>query len=454
LNSIPAAAIRLLERPLALAGRRVESLLAAATVIEAAAGFGDRREAGSAYAVTDGGIAVVPVLGLLVSRGDWLSALFGAIAYADIGDAVEVALGDASVRAVLLELDSPGGEIGGLFDLVDRIAGLRLASEKPLWAAASESALSAAYAVATAAERIYVTQTGEVGSVGVVAVHVDQSAADAIAGLKWTLVHAGAHKVDGNPHEPLAGPALAAVQSDVDALHAQLVSVVAANRGLPPEAVRATDAAIYRGARAVEIGLADQLGTVAGAIAELGRALDARRSRSVAAPVRPFLARPHGPRSETMTTKASGADPVTVQGTDPRTGDSTLTAPSPSAPGPTTVAAAAAAAPAVAAALTPDTVASGGAPDVAEALRAEFAEIATVAAQASRLGVAVDAAEAMSRGIKPDALRRSVLDALAARAEATAVVAAAPSPAAEARPAGESPIVRRAREHASAAGRA
>ena len=83
----------------------------------------------------------------------------------------------------------------------------------------------------------------------------------------------------------------------------------------------------------------------------------------------------------------------------------------------------------------------------AERLRAEFAEVAAVAAQAARLGITVDAADALKKGIAPDALRRSVLDTLAERAEATSVIAAAPSTLPTA---GESPIVRRAKERAAA----
>ena len=84
---------------------------------------------------------------------------------------------------------------------------------------------------------------------------------------------------------------------------------------------------------------------------------------------------------------------------------------------------------------------------VADKLRAEFAEIAAIAAQAARLGVTVDAADAVRKGVSADALRRSVLDTLAARAEATNVIAAAPSPGPAA--VGDSPIVRRAKERAA-----
>ena len=149
-------------------------------------------------------IAVVSVIGTLVSRSGYLDAASGLQAYGDIADAIAAAMDDASVRGVILDVDSPGGEVGGLFDLVEQIQAIRSASAKPLWAVANESALSAAYAIASTADRLYVTRTGEVGSIGVVAVHVDESGADAKAGLAWTFVFAGERKVDGNAHEPLS----------------------------------------------------------------------------------------------------------------------------------------------------------------------------------------------------------------------------------------------------------
>ena len=377
--------------------------------------------------LTDGGIAVVPVLGPLVARSDWLSALFGAIGYGDVGAAVAAAFADPSARAVLLEIDSPGGEVGGLFDLVETIRGLRAQTGKPLWAVASESALSAAYAIASATDRLYVTRTGEVGSIGVVAAHRDASGADAMAGLKWTLIHAGAKKVDGNPHEPLSPRA--DLQADVDALQDKLVALIARNRGLAPEAVRATEAAIYRGQRGIDAGLADRIGTRDQALADLAAALNAVRATAPGARHR-SAASPRPTGSTSM---------PTLDLTGP-TDAAEAPAPETAAPPPDPVALISDPAPAIAA-----EQASAAA---ADRLRAEYAEIAAVAAQAARLGIAIDAAEAMRQGTKPDALRRSVLDALAARSEATAVVTAAPAPAAP----GDSPIVRRARERASALG--
>jgi ClpP class serine protease len=440
MTSLHPVLARLAGRPLALAPRALDGLLAASQPVQArpaALPFLCDAEpmAPRGYAVTESGVAVVPMIGPLVSRGDWLSMLLGAPSYGEVGDVVAAAFANPDAQAVLLEVDSPGGEIGGLFDLVDRIAALRDASGKPLWAVASESALSAAFTIASVADRLYVTRTAEIGSVGVVAIHVDESAADTMAGLKWTLIHAGARKIDGNPHEPLSGSARADIQDDVDALHAELVALVARNRGMSADAVGATEAAIYRGQRAVEVGFADRLGTVGQALAELAASLASSRPRLIE-PRRSGTASPQLPRRTsamtTDTTTNAPADPPAAAPESPETEPVTPAQP----------------APVVQPTQSEQLVAAAAPPaDAADQLRAEFAEVAAIAAQAARLGVTVDAAEALRQGIKPDALRRSVLDTLGARAEASAVVAVAPSAA----PAGDSPIVRRARERAAAA---
>ncbi len=438
------AASLLTGRPWAIAPSRLEALLASAAALSTTADLPPWLDAASrsqAYTVTESGIAVVSVLGPLVARGDWLTSLLGASDYGAVAEALSNAADDPAVRGILLEMDSPGGEVGGLFDAVDTIGAIRQRSAKPLWAVASEAALSAAYAVASAADRVYVTRTGEVGSVGVVAVHLDESGADAMAGLKWTLIHAGACKTEGNPHQPLSPQASADIQADVDHLYDQLVAVVAGNRGLSIDAVRATEAAIYRGEKAVEAGLADRVGTVAQAIADLQAALDAKRIRA-GPPAKATAARqsPRQPRTLAMNTPDLLTDELGAEPPNDTAGKTGVTSvipddvtATPSRPGN---------APA-----QPPPASVPDAHAIADRLRAEYAEIAAVAAQALRLGIDIDAADAMRRGLKPDALRQTILEKLAVRSEAADVVAIAPQPAAS----GDSPIVRRARERAAAA---
>ena len=226
-------------------------------------------------AMTADGIAVVSVVGTLVARSGYLDSSSGLLAYGAVGDAIEAAMADPLVRGVILDVDSPGGEVGGLFDLVARIDALTASAGKPLWAVANEDALSAAYAIVSAADRIYVTQTGEVGSVGVVAAHVDESGADAQAGFAWSFIFAGQQKVDGNGHEPLSQRARDAIQADVDRLYGEFCTLVAANRDLTVQTVRGTQAATYRGELAIQAGLADRLGTLDLATAEMAAELDA-----------------------------------------------------------------------------------------------------------------------------------------------------------------------------------
>jgi len=363
------------------------------------------------FSVTPEAIAVVPIVGTLVSRSGYVDAASGLLSYADIGEAIASAMADHAVRGVILDMDSPGGEVGGLFDLVDRITTAKRDAGKPLWAVANECALSAAYAIASAADRIYVTRTGEVGSIGVIAVHVDESGADTKAGLAWSFIFAGDRKIDGTSHGALSERARADIQADVDRLYGEFCALAAANRGLTPEAVRATEASIFRGELAIRAGLADRLGTLDVALADMGAevgGLEATPSPSI------INARPK--RSPSMATE-----------------DREHTHPDPVGPGPEPI-------PPVP---PPEPTRR---PDPAETLRAEYAEIAAIAAQAGRLGVTIDAADAMRKGTKPDALRRSVLDALASHSEAHAVIAVAPQPQAS----GDSPIVRRAKERAAA----
>ncbi|WP_096700628.1 S49 family peptidase [Magnetospirillum sp. 15-1] len=401
MTDLPHLAARLYGTPLLVARSKLDVILGALgpRLAGQSISFDGDTAPSADVAVTPDGIAIIPVVGTLVARSGYLGAASGLTAYSDIAETIEAAATDPGIRAILLDVDSSGGEVGGLFDLVDHIQAIRAQCGKPIWAVADEAALSAAYAIACTADRLYVTQTGEVGSIGVVAVHRDESGADAQAGLAWSFVHAGACKVDGNPHQPLSDSARAALQADVDALHGKFTTLVAERRRLSPDVVRATEAAVYRGDQAVTAGLADKVGTLHVALADLGATLARPSIRS------PVLSKP----KETTMSENTGDIPV------------------------------------LAAMPQPPAQASA---DLEQRLRAEYSEISAIAAQAARLGVTIDPAEAMAKGIRPEALRRTVLEQLAERSEATDVVAAAPAGAVP-KTETESPIVRRAREAAA-----
>jgi signal peptide peptidase SppA len=201
------------------------------------------------------GVAIIPVCGTLVAKLGSIRPYSGLQGYDAIRGAFQGALEDPAAKAIVLECDSGGGEVSGLFDLVDEIYAARGA--KPIVAILSETAYSAAYAIASAADHVIVPRTGGVGSIGVIAMHVDFSRALKAGGIEVTFIHYGARKADGHPEKPLSAEALENYQADVDAMGELFVSTVARNRGLTADQVRATEAATYLGEAGVAAGLAD-----------------------------------------------------------------------------------------------------------------------------------------------------------------------------------------------------
>jgi signal peptide peptidase SppA len=233
------------------------------------------------------GIAVIPIHGTLVKRALGLEAASGLTSYQDIGTMLDGALADSSVTGILLDVDSPGGEASGSFELARRVR--EATAVKPVWAVANDAAFSAAYAIASSAERIVITETGGVGSIGVIALHIDQSVKDANDGYRYTAITAGRHKNDFSPHEPLTDTAKGELQAEVDRLHDIFVCHVAAMRGLPEMAVRATEAALYFGPNATAAGLADAVGTLEATLTEFSIHLSSRGRK---APPTRAVARP------------------------------------------------------------------------------------------------------------------------------------------------------------------
>lgn len=283
-NDLPHLAARVFNTPLLVHAQKLDTILSVVgpriTTGAPVASLVDTDEEPASLVAYHGGLGVfvLPIVGTLVRRGSWLDAASGLKSYAQIGEAVERTLARPDCRGLMLELDSPGGEAGGCFDLVERILAASASTGKPVWSHANELAASAGYAIASAGEALWLARTAEVGSIGVVAAHVDTSGADAAEGVRWTYVYAGERKVDGNPHEPLSDRARAAIQEDVDSLYGLFVDLVAENRGLSAAKVRATQAGIYRGEMAVRAGLGDKVGTLEDAILAMAEHIDERRA--------------------------------------------------------------------------------------------------------------------------------------------------------------------------------
>lgn len=207
------------------------------------------------------GVAVIPVEGSLVHKGAWLESDSGETSYQGIQTQVQAARRDPAVKGVVLEVDSYGGEVSGAFETSDMIAAL--SAEKPTMAILTDSAYSAGYLLASAARQVVVPEQGGTGSIGVIALHVDMSGKMEQQGLKVTVLSAGAHKADGGPFGPLPDHVAAEYLADMEIARQTFAGRVAKYRGkrLTLEAAMATEARTYRGAAAVNAGLADATGT-------------------------------------------------------------------------------------------------------------------------------------------------------------------------------------------------
>lgn len=224
------------------------------------------------YRVTAEGVGIITVSGSLVNRGAWIGARSGLTSYEGIRHQLASLAASTAVRSVILDLDSPGGEAIGAFETAQAVR--ELAAKKRVVAVVNGMAASAMYGIASGATEIVTTETGVSGSIGVVMLHADYSRHLANEGVTPTLIFAGAHKVDANPFEPLGDAVRADLQQEVESFYSAFLETVAKGRGkrLTAEAARATEARTFIGARAVEVGLADRVGTFESVLADLSRA--------------------------------------------------------------------------------------------------------------------------------------------------------------------------------------
>jgi signal peptide peptidase SppA len=196
------------------------------------------RSTPSRAASSSGSVAVIPAMGLLFHRGGFLSSLLGWRSTTDIARDVRAAAEAPGVAEILLEIDSPGGEVGGVEELAATIA--NAAGRKRVTAAINTVAGSAAYWIASAASEVTITPSGQAGGIGVIATHEDLSAMAERLGVRTTFVTAGRFKSEGNMFEALGPEARSALQAKVDTYYRVFVDAVARGRRVTADTVRSS----------------------------------------------------------------------------------------------------------------------------------------------------------------------------------------------------------------------
>jgi capsid assembly protease len=229
------------------------------------------RRLASADKRVSGAVAVIPLTGIITPRGSFLSMLFGGSGGGLMGfrEQFADALTSTDIGAIVLDIDSPGGLVSLVQETAAEIRAARGA--KPIVAVCNTLAASAAYWIATQADEVVCTPSGECGSVGVYMVHEDWSKFNADFGVEPTYISAGTYKTEGNPDEPLSKDGQKAWQQEVDDIYGAFLASVAAGRGISVEQVRANygEGRCLLAARALEAGMCDRLDTLETVVGEL-----------------------------------------------------------------------------------------------------------------------------------------------------------------------------------------
>lgn len=248
---------------------RIEDLAQFSAAVAVAAAPQDKPR----YAI-DNGVAVVPLVGVLAKRANAFHAISGGASHAVFARDMAAAAADPRVEAILVEIDSPGGTVDGT--PMAALAVRNASAAKPITALADSLMASAAYWIGAFAEEIVAVDTvTQVGSIGVVARHVDTSKAEEQRGIKVTEIVAGKFKRVASQHEPLNDAGRASLQESVDAIYAEFVSAVALGRRRSVDDVLAhmADGRVFHAKAAVDAGLVDR-------IASRDEAMDRLRNRA------------------------------------------------------------------------------------------------------------------------------------------------------------------------------
>ena len=233
-----------------------------------------------APARTDATVGVLSLIGVLTHRESLFSLVFGGTSLQTFTAEFRRMTESPAIDTILIDVDSPGGQVAGSPELA---AVLREPRRQTVVAQVNDLAASAAYWIASAADEVVITPSGQVGSIGIVWQHTDVSKSDEAAGVKTTLIVAGEGKEDANVFEPLTDRARAEIQARVDYAYALFVADVARGRGVSTATVRDVwRARVVPATEAVSLGMADRVGTIEQTLARVATQPPPRRLSAAA----------------------------------------------------------------------------------------------------------------------------------------------------------------------------
>lgn len=224
---------------------------------------------------TPGGVAILNLSGTLTQKENFFCFMCGGTSVEAFGRRFDEAVANPNIKAIVINVDSPGGEVSGIPELADKI--LQARGEKHIVAIANSIMASAAFWVAAAADEVVITPSGQMGSVGTVFIHHEISEQLKENGIKVTIFSAGDNKVNGNTLEPLTEEATAEIQETVDGFNDMFVAGLAKARGVSKTFVNSNfgQGKMFMAKDAVKLGLADRVATLDQVLSKLGVSMSA-----------------------------------------------------------------------------------------------------------------------------------------------------------------------------------
>jgi signal peptide peptidase SppA len=214
------------------------------------------------------GVAIIDINGIISKRMNMFTQISGGVSSQIAMKDFRQAFDDPEIKAIILLIDSPGGTVDGTEDLANTIYEARQQDVKPIVTFADGLMASAAYWIGAAADRIYISgDTAQVGSIGVVATHIDYSQYEAKIGIKTTEIYAGRYKRITSEYEPLTNEGRQYLQNRVDYYYSIFANTMARFR---PEKLQIpeddgvipwADGKVFIGNQAIDNGLVDGVST-------------------------------------------------------------------------------------------------------------------------------------------------------------------------------------------------
>jgi signal peptide peptidase SppA len=216
--------------------------------------------------INDDGIAVLSIMGTIGQRLNVFERISGGVSTEILKEDLGRAIDSPDVKGILLHIDSPGGMVDGTRDLAEFVS--QANEVKPVFAYTDGLCCSAAYWIASAASKIYGYSTAQIGSIGVIATHIDYSMRDEKYGIKRTYIYRGRYK-QINPEGSLTEEGREYIQETVDGIYEMFVEDVAKNRKLEIGQIVKQESKVYLSGAALEQGLIDETSNFGAAYAAL-----------------------------------------------------------------------------------------------------------------------------------------------------------------------------------------